>query len=176
MYLEKSEEKLAVMYILKKYEVPLSENKLFEIMTWEKQVMEYFELSEILAELCEDEYIKKKFYRNAEAYALTEKGREALDLFSAKIPPAVKGRITDAVDKIKFDTIIDPDLVEAEAYNLGTSENIVRFRISDGGRNKLELMLDFGASKLAAKLSAEYLKKNAAEVYEKIISACTPDK
>lgn len=175
MYLEKYEERLAVMYILRKYEVPLNETKLYEIMTWEKQVMEYFELSEILMELSEDGYIEKKFYRSSEAYAITKKGEEALDLFSAKIPPAVKERISDAVDKIKFDTIIDPNLIEAEAYNLGPGENIVRFRISENGKNQLELVLNFGASKMGANLSADYLKKNAAEVYKKIIDACTPD-
>lgn len=176
MYLDKSEERLAVMFILKKYEVPLIATKLYEIMTWEKQVMEYFELAEILTELSEDKFIEKKFYRGSEAYVLTDKGAEALDLFSARIPPAARNRISDAVDKIKFDTIIDPNLVEAEVYNLGPGENIMRCRISENGKNKLELMLDFGASKLSANLSAEYFKKNASEIYKKIIEAITPEK
>lgn len=175
MYLEKTEERLAVMFILQKYEAPLNVTKLYEIMTWEKQVMEYFELSETIMELSEDKYIEKTFYRNSEAYVLTPKGKEALDLFSAKIPPVAKARISDAVDKIKFDTIIDPNLVEAEVYSLGTTENLVRFRISENGKDKIELMLNFGPEKLSANLSAEHLKKNATEVYKKILDICMPD-
>ena len=57
MYLEKAEEKFAVLYTVKIYETPIDITRLIEIMTWEKQVIEYFELSEILFELLEDGYI-----------------------------------------------------------------------------------------------------------------------
>ena len=175
MYLEKSEEKFAVLYTIDKYEAPLDITTLFEIMTWEKQVMEYFELSEILFELMEDNYIEKKYYRDVEAYVLSDKGKEALLLFSERIPPVVKHRINDAVGKIKFDSIIDPDAVTAEVVPMGDNRWGVRCSIKEDGIQQLELYLNFDSSKLPASLAAENFKKNADKIYSEILKLCLPE-
>lgn len=176
MYLEKSEEKLAVLYTIDKYEAPLGITKLFEIMTWEKQVMEYFELSEILFELMEDKYIEKTFYRNNEAYALTSKGEEALSLFTERIPPAARTRINDAVGKIKFDCVIDPNSVTAEILPTDGNQYSLRCGINENGVPQMELTLNLGSSKLSASLAAENFKENADKIYNEIIKLCLPEK
>ena len=169
MYLEKAEEKFAVLYTVKIFETPIDITRLFEIMTWEKQVMEYFELSEILFELLEDGYIEKKFYRNKEAYVLTEKGAEACSLFSDRVPPSVKERIKDAIGKIKYDDIISPDFVKAEVFPSGNNGCDLRCSIGEGGRIQLEMTVGFGNSELSASVAAENFKKNGHKIYGEII-------
>ena len=174
MYLEKTEEKFIVLYTLKEYEAPLDIAKLFEIMTWDKQVMEYFELSEILLELMEDGYIEKKFYRDLESYSLSDKGEEALSLFSEKIPPAAKMRINDAVGKIKYESIVGLKDVSAEV--LPKDDGVMlRCLVSEKGKLKMELSIDFGKATLPASLSAENFNKNGEKIYKEILKLCMPD-
>ena len=45
MFLERDEMKFAVLYTLKRYVEPASMGQLTEILTWEKEVMGYFELA-----------------------------------------------------------------------------------------------------------------------------------
>jgi len=175
MYLEKSEKKFTVLYTIDKYEAPLDITKLFEIMTWEKQVMGYFELSEIVWELSEDNYIEKKFYRDVESFVLTGKGEEALALFSQRIPPAAKSRINDAVDKIKFDRIINPDAVSAEVLPADGNSFDLRCSINEKGSSQMELKLNFGAAELSASLAAEQFKKNADKIYKEILKLFIED-
>lgn len=175
MYLEKSEEKFAVLYTIDRYEAPLDLTTLFEIMTWEKQVMEYFDLSEILFELKEDKYIEKKYYRDLQAYILTDKGREALALFSERIPPAVKLKLNDAIGKIKFDRIADPNAVTAEVLPSGPTGWILRCSLKENGKEQMELVLNFHSSRLPAELSADNFKNNANKIYQGILKLCLPD-
>ena len=176
MYLEKAEEKFAVLYTVKIYETPIDITRLIEIMTWEKQVIEYFELSEILFELLEDGYIEKKFYRNEESYVLTEKGKEACSLFSDRVPPSVKERINDAIGKIKYDDILAPDYVKAEVFPSGENGCDLRCSIADGGKMQLELTLNFGSSELSASIAAENFKKNGHKIYGEILKLLVEEK
>lgn len=169
MYLEKAEEKFAVLYTVKTFETPIDITRLFEIMTWEKQVMEYFELSEILFELSEDGYIEKKFHRNEEAYILTDKGKEACSLFSDRVPPSVKERIRDAIGRIKYEDILSPDFVKAEVFPSGENGCDLRCSIGEGGHLQLEMTVNFGSSELSASLAADNFKKNGQKIYGEIL-------
>lgn len=175
MYLEKDEEKFAVLYTVKTFATPIDITRLFEIMTWEKQVMEYFELSEILYELSEDGYIEKKYHRGEEAYVLTKKGDEACSLFSDRVPPSVKKRINDAIGKIKYD-IVAPDFVKAEVYPDGENGCALRCGIAEGGHLLFEMNVNFGSSKLSASLAAENFKENGQEIYREILKLIIPER
>lgn len=175
MYLEKSEEKFTVLYTVKTYETPIDITRLFEIMTWEKQVMEYFELSEIVFELSEDGYIEKKYYRDEEAYVLTEKGEEALRLFSVRIPPSVKERINDAIGKVKYDEVYSSDYIKAEVLPSGQDSFDLRCSIGTSGKNIFEMIVNFENSKLSAKKAAENFKANGSEIYNKILKLILTD-
>ena len=48
MYLEKEEMKFAALYTVKQYKAPLSMSRIYEILTWDGQVMEYFDLAAVL--------------------------------------------------------------------------------------------------------------------------------
>ena len=85
MYLDKEEIKFAVLYTIKQYKAPISMSRIYEILTWEKGVMDYFDLSEALMELTEDGYILNKYYRNEEAYSLTEMGADTHNFFKDRV-------------------------------------------------------------------------------------------
>ena len=172
MYLDKYEEKFAVLYTVKIFATPIDITRLFEIMTWEKQVMEYFELSEILFELLEDGYIEKKYHRGEAAYILTKKGDEALELFESRIPPSVKERINDAVGRIKYE-LFAPDFVKAEVYP-GDGGSVLRCSIAEDGQLLFEMNINFGSSKLSASVAAENFKEKGQQIYREILKLMLP--
>lgn len=174
MYLDKEEMKFAALYTIKQYKAPLNMSRIYEILTWDREVMEYFELSEVLMELLEDGYILKKYYRNEEAYSLTEKGADAHKFFNERIPYSIRKRIDDAIGKLRFEEVADPNAIRAEVVPVADNQYAVRFSILDNKNLMLELSLNMGTNPQAQDTAA-YLKENAREVYQEILKICVPE-
>ena len=86
MFLEKEEIKFIVLYVLKQYKAPITSEAFYEILTWDKEIMGFFDAAAAMSELVSDKYAEKTFYRNEECYTLTEDGIKAIGLFKKKIP------------------------------------------------------------------------------------------
>ena len=174
MYLDKEEMKFAVLYTVKQYKAPISMSRIYELLTWDKGVMEYFELSEVLLELVEDGYVLCKYYRNEEAYSLTEKGADTHEFFKNRVPYSIREKIDDAIGKIHFDEVSDPNAVRAEVVPLNELQYGVRLSIFDSKNLMLEMTLNTG-TKWQAEETAVYIKENAGKVYGEIVKLCIPD-
>ena len=174
MFLEKEEIKFAVVYTIKQYKAPISMSRIYEILTWDKEVMEYFELSEALMELSEDGYIIEKYYRNEESFALSEKGEDAYIYFKSRIPGSVKDRIDSAIGEIKYTELMDPNAVRAEVVLAAREQYMARCCILDGKVPMLEISLNMG-TKPQAENAAEYFKENADEIYKQILKLFVPE-
>ncbi len=174
MFLEKEEIKFAVVYTIWQYKAPISMSRIYEILTWDKEVMEYFELSEALMELLEDEYILKKYYRNEEAFCLSENGEDAYLYFKSRIPTSIKNRIDSAIGEIKYAELADPNAIRAEVVLAAKEQYTARCCILDGKVPMLELSLNMG-TKPQAEDAAEYFKENADEIYKKILELFVPE-
>ena len=174
MYLEKEEMKFSVVYALKQYKAPIPENRLYEIFTWDKGIMEYFDLSGVLAELLEDGYILKKFYRNEEALDLSQSGQDAYLFFKERIPYSIRERIDSAIGKVRYDELIDPNAIRAEVVLAAEQQYMAKCSIVENKVTVLELSLNMGKKEQAQKV-ANYFKKNADKIYEEILKTCTED-
>lgn len=174
MYLEKEEMKFAALYALRQYKAPMQESRLYEIFTWDKDIMEYFDLSEVLAELLEDEYIFKKYYRNEETLALTEKGEAAHLFFKERVPYSIRARIDSAIGRIKYDELADPNAICAEVVLAAEEQYMARCSINENKVPVMELSLNMG-KKLQAQKVAAYFKKNADRIYTEILKLCTEE-
>ncbi len=174
MYLEKEEMKFAVLYAIRQYKAPMQESRLYEIFTWDKEIMEYFDLSEVLLELTEDKYIFKKFYRNEESLCLTELGDEAYTFFTNRVPASIRERIDSSIGEIKYAEISDPNAVRTEVIPVAEEQYMARCSISENKIPVLELSINMGKRVYAQKV-ADYLKNNADQIYEEILKICTRD-
>lgn len=175
MYLEKEEMKFAVLYAVKQFKAPISMSLTYEIFTWDKEIMEYLDLSEVLAELIEDGYILQKFYRNEEAFSLTESGEAAYVFFRERVPKSIRTRIDDAIGRVKYDELVDPNAVRAEVVLAAEEQYMAKCSISEDKVPMLELSINMGRRHHAERV-AEYFKKNAQKIYEEILRLCTEEK
>ncbi len=174
MYLEKEEMKFAVVYAIKQYKAPISMSLTYEIFTWDKEIMEYFDLSEVLAELLEDGYIYEKYYRNEQAFCLTESGEAAYLYFKGRIPYSIRERIDEAIGKAKYDEIVDPNAVKAEVVLAAEEQYMARCSILEDKVPMMELSINMG-KKIHAERVAEHFKKNSKRIYEEILKLCVED-
>ena len=174
MYLEKEEMKFAVVYAIKQYKVPMGTTIIYEMFTWEKNIMEYFDLSEVISELLEDGYIYKKFYRNEESFCLAERGESAYLYFKERIPYSIRTRINEAIGRIKYDELIDPNAVRAEVVLASEEQYMAKCSIIDNKVPVLELSINMG-KRVQAERVADYFKKNSQKIYDEILKLCTQD-
>ena len=174
MYLEKEEMKFAVLYAIRQFKAPVLESRLYEIFTWDKDIMEYFDLSETLTELLEDGYICKKFYRNEEALCLAPKGESAQLYFGERTPFSIRARIDSAIGRVKYDELADPNAICAEVVLAAEEQYMAKCSINENKVPILELSINMG-KKLQAQKVAKYFKENADRIYAEILKICTED-
>jgi len=175
MYLEKEEMKFAVLYAVKQYKAPIRMDLTYEIFTWDKEIMEYFDLAEVLAELLEDGYIIKKFYRNEEAFCLTQSGEAANNYFKNRVPYSIREKIDEAIGRVKYDEIVDPNAVKAEVIPVTDEQYMARCSILEEKVPVLELSINMGKRSQAERV-AKYFKENSKKIYEEILKLCTEEK
>ncbi len=174
MYLEKEEMKFAVLYAIRQFKAPIEESLLYEIFTWDKEIMEYFDLSEVLLELTEDKYIFKKFYRNEECLCLSDRGEDAHVFFKNRVPASIRARIDSAIGEIKYTELSDPNAVFSEVILSNQDQYMAKCSISENKVPLLELSINMGKRAQAQKV-ANYFKDNAHRIYEEILKICTED-
>ncbi len=174
MYLEKEEMKFSVLYAIRQFKAPVSESRIYEILTWDKEIMEYFDLSGALAELLEDGYIFSKFYRNEEALCLTDLGGQADLFFKNRVPASIRERIDSAIGHIRYNELADPNAVRGEVVLAAEECYMAKCSICDNKIPVLELSIAMGKKAQAQKV-ADYFKNHADEIYEGILKLCTEE-
>ncbi len=168
MFLEHDEMKFAILYTLEKNVEPISMPALCDILTWEKQVMNYFDLALMLNELIDDGFVESKFYRDERAFSLSEKGRETNQFFFERVPKSIRDRIDNAVSTIKFEEQVNPNAVITEIIPVAPHQYMASLNMLDANLPLLELKVYIG-SRADAEHAAKALEKNADDIYKLII-------
>lgn len=167
MFLEHDEMKFAILYTLKKYVEPISMPDLSAILTWDKEVMGYFDLSIMLNELIEDGYVESKYYRDDRAFSLSPKGEDTNDFFFERVPKSIRNRIDDAVGKMKYDEQ-DPNAVITHVFPIGVKQYMTEIKMLDTNTPMLELRINMG-SRIQAERAAKKLKEQMPEIYADLL-------
>lgn len=168
MFLERDEMKFAILYTLKRYVEPANMPNLCEILTWDKEVMGYFDLAVMLNELIEDGYVESRYYRDDQSFCLTEKGADTNSFFFERVPKSIRRRIDEAVGAIKFAEQTDPNAIRTEILPVAPYQYMASLQMLDASTPLLELQV-FAGSRAEAEKAAKALKTHAEEIYGDII-------
>ncbi len=174
MFLEKEEMKFIVLYALKQYKAPMTSETFYEIITWDKDIMGFFDAFSSLNELSTTGYVEMTFYRNEECFTLTENGEKALELFGDKFPKSIKNRIDDAIGKLRYDTLSDPKAIYAEVLPVTHKEYGVKLSVMEDHKPLMELSLNVGDRQIAEQ-TAKHFKENSEEIYKEILKIILPE-
>ena len=168
MFLDYDEMKFTILYTLEKFVEPISMPQLCDILAWEKQVMNYFDVSVTLNELIEDGFAESKFYRDERAFLLTEKGAETNKFFFERIPKSVRNRIDSAISAVKFSEQLDPNSVNSEIIPIAPHQYMAALSMLDANTPMLEVKIHSG-NRSDSEKAARILKDNADEIYKYLI-------
>lgn len=168
MFLEHDEMKFAILYTLKKNNEPISMEILCKVLTWEKEVMNYFDLAIMLNELIDDKYVSRTFYRNEESFALTQKGADTNEFFFERVPLSIRRRIDDIIGRMKFDEQTDPNACTTEVVPIASNRHMATLKMLDGGSELFRLGIDLGSYNEASR-GAKKLQEKAEEIYRTVL-------
>lgn len=164
MFLENDEMKFAILYSLKVYSHPVAIEKLARLLTWQEDVMSYFDLTILLSELIEDGFIERLYYLNEECVKLTDKGADTNEFFFGRVPESIRNRIKETAAGDMFDEKTNPNAVISNAAPISANRYIAELKILDGGSPILELSIDAG-ERVKAEAAAKTLKDKSNEIY-----------
>ena len=165
-----AEDKILILYILKKVDKPLSHKELLELILTVADI-NYFYFQQFLSDLLEDNYITKYDEDDIELYELTEDGTQALELTLDLIPGITKLKI-DSQFKESLDSIKDKFSISAEYNPISEKEFIVTCKIIEEHTTIFKLETYVGSKEQASNIVNNW-NKNASEIYPKILNILT---
>lgn len=165
-----AENKLLLLHIVDKINLPISNIQLTEIVL-ENKLINYFTLQEYIEELISSNLLNKVNQSNKDRLVISDKGKEVLSLF--------KNRLSKE-ELLKLDSYIDNkmNLIKKEAtvfadYTIENSNSyVVTLNASENNIPLIEVKLTVASNKQARELCDKW-KKNTSDLYTKIIKALT---
>ncbi len=161
-----AEDKILILYILKKVGKPLSHKELLELILMVADI-NYFYFQQFLSDLTEDNYIIKH-EKEIELYELTEEGTNALNLTIDLIPGITKLKI-DSQFKKSLDSIKDKFSISAEYNPISEKDYIVACKIIENHTIIFKLETHVGSKEQASLLVNNWNKK-ASSIYPEILN------
>ncbi len=161
-----AEDKILILYILKKVGNPLSYKELLELILTVADI-NYFYFQQFLSDLLEDHYIAQ-CANNPNLYELTDEGSKSLELTLDLIPGITKLKI-DSQFKESFDSIQDKFSISAEYTPLSEKEYIVTCKIIENHTDIFKLETYVGSKQQASQIVNNWNKK-ASEIYPQILN------
>jgi len=116
---ELAENKLILLYIIDKVNIPISNLQITKIIL-ENKFMNYFMLQQLLNELCTSNYLLYKNIDNKAFYTITPLGKQTLSYFTGHIPQGIKG--DNQYQWLKGHSSFDKTLAEAPEWLLKLME------------------------------------------------------
>ena len=167
--------KLIIMYILNKLNIPISNNNITSLVL-ETRLMNYFMFQQCFNELQKGKLLEfnaaeKKSTESMDGYHLTAAGNNTLQYFLSLIPPGIKKQLDimlpDARKEIQGDALVTADFMpESE------SKFTVNCKMGEKGFPLMELTAAVGTKKDAREV-CENWKTHSSEIYSEIIEALT---
>ncbi len=166
--METSRQKIAILYLLSKCGVRMSEKRLTEAAS-QLSLMEYFSLRTNLHDLTENGLVKREDSVNGRFYSLTKVGLGTLDFFKKDLYASMREDIDAYAEKNAPDIQLE-SRVFAEYIRLSDDQYRVVLRIIENDLFVFEMTF-FAASRGEADKYVTAWRKKALEVYRQVFEA-----
>ncbi len=166
------EQKILILFLVDKMEVPISDSKLTEFIL-ESNYMNIFRLRECLHELEQANYIEKTTDNSTARYFITESGMQALDHFHKQVPTVIKNNIIKFVEENRSAIRRDYEIT-ANIFPDNNGEILVRCGAYDNGVLLMELNVNVYSNR-DARVICNNWKTNANSIFNTIITEITKE-
>jgi len=167
---EKVDVKLIALFIIENFKMPVPNSYLVDILALEPFV-NYFDLQQQMGELEEEEFVTYYIEDDARFYSLTEKGTEALEFFSSRIPKTVRERLLRTI-KIKIKDLRNALSIKADYEKVNDIEYRVNLGIFEGNFDMFKVSISVSDELMAKKICAAF-KNDLQTLYSEFLSVLT---
>ncbi len=159
--------KLVILYMLDRLEMPISNAELTRIIL-EKKIAQYITIQEALCDLVSDNYITESDNHNSHLYAITDEGRETLSFFYQDLSVQLRDEIDECLTKEMYH-LRDLAASTADYYESNKNEYIVELKVVERGSELVNIKLLVASSEEADTICNRWKEANA-DVYGYLIS------
>lgn len=160
--------KLLLLYLLKKSDIALSELQIVRIMG-ELSFMSYFDLKECLFELTQSAHIYSKATPQNVLYGITDKGAHMLDVLQDDLRQSFRAAIDNYLKQHATELKMESQLV-GELIKLSDGEYRVILKVLEDDRTVFELNC-IVYSKEEAQRMIDNWRSNAISLYKHVITS-----
>ncbi|MDU1413138.1 MAG: DUF4364 family protein [Clostridium sp.] len=165
-----AENKLLLLHIVDKVNLPISNIQLTEIVL-ENNLINYFTLQEYINELISSNLLTNINQNNKDRLTITEKGKEVLSLFKNRLSNEELNKL-DLYIAGKMNIIKKEATVSADYTIENSNSYVVTLSASENNIPLMEVKLTVASNKQARELCEKW-KRNPSDLYTKIIKALT---
>lgn len=161
--------KLILLFILDKMEIPLTETSIIDICTNRNDWLNYMDCKDIMWQLQQVNFIYKTVdSENESRYSITVKGRDCLSSFFNIIPLSLRDDITNFAKANRMEFKRSQEYIGKYIRNNdGTCTAILMIKDPLEGRNLFEIRICLPSSKHASNACKKW-KDKAPQIYENI--------
>ena len=160
--------KLIVLYILDKIEIPLTNTQITNIIL-ENNIINYFSLQECVAELEKSDLVKLEESQGKLTYQISEAGQRAVSMFLNKISKSKITLMNDYIKKNK-DSIKKESEVFADFYKNNENEYVVNLKVIENEIILIDLKLNVVSAK-QARLICDKWNNSSSKIYGQIMDS-----
>lgn len=158
--------KLIVLYILHKIDMPLTKTQLTNIIL-ENNIINYFTLQECIADLEQSDLVKLEETQQKLTYQLSSNGLRTIEMLQEKINMSVRNAINDYVTKNK-EVIKKESEIFADFQKNNEHEYIVNLKVIENDIVLIDLKLNVVSVKQAKQICEKW-KSSSGKIYGQIM-------
>ena len=167
---DKIDVKLIALFIIDNFKMPVPNSFIVDTLALEPFV-NYFDLRQQMGELEDEELVTYYIENNDRFYSLTQKGTQALEFFSLRIPKTVRERLLRTI-KIKIKDLKNALSIKADYEKVNDIEYNVSLGISEGNFDMFNVSISVSDELMAKKMCAAF-KNNPQSLYSEFLSILT---
>ena len=162
-----AENKVLILYTLKTINREITDTDLLKIILAVNNI-NYFYFRDILEDLVESKLVGTYTKDDKKVYEITSEGKNSLELTIDVLPGLVKLKADNLFEQ-ELMTIADEESISAEYIPESENDYTVKCKIVENNRTVFEVRTFAGSNEQAKKI-ADNWRKNANEIYPKILS------
>lgn len=160
-----AEDKLLLLYLLKKIKLPISNNQITKIIL-ENNFINYFTLQQYITELENATFITIIEQEDKHRLVISRKGLKVLSLFKNRIPKdkiqAIDSYLSKQLENIKKEITILSD------YTIEGNNYIVNLKAVENNSILIDLKLNVASNEQAKAICSKW-KENSSQIYHDLI-------
>ena len=162
-----TENKLIILYLLDKMDLPLSRAWITDYIR-QSDFMDYYTLQQTMAEMVDGGYLDAATDNNITRYTVTDEGLQILEYFEKHIPPSIRARINQYITENHREIKKSFENTATFFPNVDNDEFTVKCGVYEESRVLMEIAISVDTREQARIIQNNW-KANAKSLYGEII-------